>query len=90
MRLNDVLFINNLPTLDLHGFDRQTAIVTINDFIRDNMKLKNSIVVIVHGIGSGILRKCTHECLRVNKNVLDFKIHYFNEGATIVSLKING
>ena len=31
--------IDNLPKLDLHGYDRQTAIVAINDFINDNIKL---------------------------------------------------
>lgn len=87
MKLNDVIFTNNLPTLDLHGYDRETAIVAISDFIRDNVKLKNNIIVIVHGIGSGVIRQCTHAYLKTNKNVLDFKLHYFNEGSTIVSLK---
>lgn len=88
MRLNEVIFVNNLPTLDLHGYDRETAVVAIADFIRDNVKLKNDVVVIVHGIGSGIIRKCTHDYLRTNKNVVEFKVHYFNEGSTIVSLKL--
>lgn len=88
MKLNEVIFVDNLPTLDLHGFDRETAVVAIADFIRDNIKLKNSVIVIVHGIGSGIIRKCAHDYLRKNKNVLEFKINYFNEGATIVSLKV--
>lgn len=88
MKLNEVIFVDNLPTLDLHGFDRETAIVAISDFIRDNIKLKNSVVVIVHGVGSGVIRKCTHDYLRKNKNVLEFKVNYFNEGATIVALKV--
>ena len=45
MKLDKVVFINNLPTLDLHGYDRQTAVVAISDFIRDNIKLKNEILV---------------------------------------------
>lgn len=87
MRLNEVLFLNNLPTLDLHGYDRQTAAVAIDDFIRDNIKLKNKFIVIIHGIGSGIIRKTTHACLKSNKNVLEYKVHYFNEGSTVVALK---
>lgn len=87
MRLDEVIFIDNLPKLDLHGYDRETAAVAIMDFIRDNVKLKNKVIVIVHGIGSGVIRKCTHDCLRSNRNVLEFKVHYFNEGATIVVLK---
>ena len=87
MRLNEVIFIDNLPTLDLHGYDRETATVAIADFIRDNIKLKNDVVVIVHGVGSGVIRRTTHDVLRKNKNVLEFKVHYFNEGATIVRIK---
>lgn len=87
MTLNEVIFIDNLPTLDLHGYDIETATVAILDFIRDNIKLKNEVVVIVTGVGSGIIRKTTHEVLRKHKNVLDFKVHYLNEGATIVRVK---
>ena len=35
MTLNDVVFIDNLPSLDLHGFDRVTAHMMINDFIKE-------------------------------------------------------
>ncbi len=87
MRLSEVIFTDNLPTLDLHGYDRETAQVAIADFIRDNIKLKNEVIVIVHGIGSGILRKCTHDYLRRCKNVSEFKINYFNEGSTLVAIK---
>ena len=40
MTLNDVVFIDNLPSLDLHGFDRVTAHMMINDFIKENVRLK--------------------------------------------------
>lgn len=86
--LNDIVFINNLPSLDLHGYDRQTAKVLINDFINENIKLKNEFIVIIHGIGTGILKKETSNVLSLNKNVIDYKIYYFNEGSTIVQIKI--
>ncbi len=88
MELKDVLFIDNLPKLDLHGFDRDTARVEINDFINDNKKMKQEIFTIVHGIGSGIIKKTTHETLRKNKNVIEFKTFYNNNGSTIVKIKI--
>ena len=50
MTLNDVIFVDNLPKIDLHGLDRDTARVLINDFIQENYKLKQNIFVIVHGI----------------------------------------
>lgn len=88
MELNEVIFIDNFPKLDLHGTDRETARVLINDFIKDNIKMKNEIIVIIHGIGTGIIRKATNETLRRNKNVLDYKSFYNNLGSTIVKIKI--
>ena len=40
---------SNLPSLDLHGLDRDYARILINDFIRDNHKMKNYKVIIIHG-----------------------------------------
>ena len=87
MNLNEILFIDNRPTLDLHGYDRETARVAINDFIKDNIVMKNEIVVIIHGIGSGIIRNTVKNTLEKNKSVLEFKTFYNNRGATIVKLK---
>ncbi len=88
MNLEDVIFIDNLPTIDLHGFDRDYAKIKINEFIMDNLKMKNSILVIIHGIGNGILKKETHKFLANNKNVLDFKLFYKNVGITIVKINV--
>ena len=89
MNLNSIIFIDNLPKLDLHGYDRETARVAINDFINYNYKMKNEFVTIVHGIGSGILRNTTNEVLRKNKKVIDFKSFYYNNGCTVVQININ-
>ena len=88
MTLDNVIYIELLPKLDLHGFDRETARVLINDFINDNIKMKKEIINIVHGHGSGVLRKTTHETLRKNKNVIEFKTFYNNDGCTIAKIKI--
>lgn len=86
MSLNNIVFIDMYPKLDLHGYDRMSARVTINDFIKDNIKLKNNIVVIVHGNGAGILKKETHDTLKNNRHVLEYKQYYYNSGCTVVSL----
>lgn len=88
-RLDQIIFINNLPTIDLHGFDSETARVTINDFINDNYKMKNGLIVIIHGIGKGILRKTTFETLKKSKKVIAFKSYYYNNGCTIAEIDIN-
>ena len=89
MTLDSVVFIDNLPKIDLHGMDRETARVAINDFINENYKLKNSIFCIIHGIGSGILRTTTSDILRSNKKVLEYKTYYYNQGSTIVRILID-
>ena len=80
---------SNLPSLDLHGLDRDYARILINDFILDNYKLNNRKVIIVHGIGTGIIRKTTMETLKNNKYVETYKLDNFNSGTTIVELKNN-
>ncbi|MDD3453655.1 MAG: Smr/MutS family protein [Bacilli bacterium] len=89
MKLNEIIFPDSLPKLDLHGYDRQTAEVEINDFIKENQILKRPNFVIVHGIGTGILKNTTFETLKKNKNVLEFKTLYNNNGCTIVHIKID-
>ena len=78
---------NNVPSLDLHGMDRDYARILINDFIKENYDCKNTEVVIIHGNGTGIIKKTTSETLRQNKLVEEYKINNFNTGETLVSIK---
>lgn len=89
MEIDELLFIDNLPKLDLHGYDRETARVAVLDFIRDHQKMKNQFLNIIHGVGSGVIKKTVHEQLRKNKAVVDFKTYYFNQGCTIVKIKFD-
>ena len=82
-------FLYNIPSIDLHGDDRDTARVRINDFINDNIRMKNEKIEIIHGIGTGILRNVTQNTLQNNKYVLEYKTSYFNRGSTIVWLKFD-
>lgn len=83
----DDIFLNRYPHLDLHGYDREYAKMLTNDFIEENTILKNQVVVIIHGHGSGIVKSSVHETLKENKSVDSFKINIFNDGETIVYLK---
>lgn len=89
MNLENVIFIDNIPLIDLHGFDRNYARIKINEFISDNKKMKNDIVAIIHGRGSGILKDETIKTLKKNKNVIDYRLFYNNTGMTIVKIKID-
>lgn len=82
------IFLNRYPTIDLHGYDRDSARVAVNDFVDENVFLKEEMIVIIHGIGAGIVKKEVYEALRVNKNVLEYKTDNFNSGCTVVKLKI--
>lgn len=80
--------INNYPSIDLHGEYKESAIILVKEFIRDNIILKNEYIVIIHGIGQDILRKSIHGYLKKDNNVLSYKQDFFNMGSTIVKLKI--
>lgn len=82
---NDV-FLNILPSLDLHGNTSDMIEVLIREFLNDNYKLKNFKVVIVHGKGEGILKRKTHEILSRDKRVVKYYLDGFNTGCTIVEM----
>ena len=81
-------FTFHFPHLDIHGETSQTCIAVINSFIKDNVKLKKKNIIIIHGKGSGVLRKATHDYLKHNKYVKKYYIDGLNDGQTIVELQI--
>ena len=82
------IFLERYPKIDLHGYDRDSARVAVLDFVRDNVVLGNDMIVIIHGKGSGIVKNEVHNTLKYIKNVLEYKTDNFNDGCTIVKLKI--
>lgn len=80
--------LTNLPTLDLHGEYKDSAIILTKDFINDNITLKNEYICIIHGIGKDILRQAIHDYLKSEKRVESFKRDFMNPGCTIVKLKM--
>lgn len=84
----NILNHSRYPTLDLHGETRDTVYALLKVFIEDNVKLKNEIVVIIHGKSSNILKNEVHQNLSKMKIVLDYHLDFWNNGATIVKIKI--
>lgn len=76
----------SMPELDLHGETRDSARVLVKEFINDNYKMRLYEIAIVHGIGTGILKKEVHRVLRENKLVENFGLDNFNSGCTLVKL----
>ena len=85
--LDNYMLFDNLPTIDLHGEDSITAVIKTSDFINDNIKLKNKLLVVIHGVGKGILKREIHKFLKKDKRVLNYRLDVFNPGMTIIELK---
>jgi len=86
MSLSNIIFIDSLPSLDIHGIDRDYARIKINEFIEDNFIMGNEVIVIVHGMGTGILAKETLKTLSNNKKVVDYQKSRENIGCTLVKI----
>ena len=84
-----MILYEKMPKLDLHGEIVSMVEVLVNDFIKENILLKNKSVLIIHGKSTNILTKEVHKVLKNNKNVLEYKICYFNDGMTLVKLRKN-
>ena len=82
-----IIDYNKLPTLDLHNEIVPVSKVLIKNFIIENYETKNLNVVIIHGKSTNILKKLVMDELRINKYVLEYKICFFNDGMTLVTLK---
>lgn len=80
-------FIDYLPKIDLHGYDSISAKIKVEEFINDNIKLKNKKIIIIHGIGEGIVKKSVYEILKRSKSVVSYKLNWNNPGITEVNLK---
>lgn len=83
----DDIFLKNIPYIDLHGYTGDMARVATMDFVLDNYKLNNNKILIVHGIGTGIVKKSVHEELAYNKYVKNYYVDNLNSGYTIVFLR---
>lgn len=82
------IFLDRLPQIDLHGYDRDSARVAVNDFIEEAIMMGYPEVLIIHGIGSGIVKNTVQETLFRNKKVLSYHIDGMNTGCTVVKLKL--
>ena len=88
-KANNNIFIDMYPSVDMHGLDRESARVLTDDFVKENIKLGNKKIIIIHGKGSHIVKQSVHQELNKNQYVEDYKFDNFNDGITVVSLKVD-
>lgn len=86
--MNNNPFIKLYPSIDLHGEDRINAIIKVDEFINDSIKLNNKNIVVIHGKGSYILKNEIHNFLKKDKRVESYNLD-INPGQTIISLKFD-
>ena len=76
--------------LDIRGYETLEAESVVDNYIDSAVMAKLGSVTIIHGKGTGALRKAVHEILRRNKAVKSFRLGRYGEGeagVTIVELK---
>ena len=67
--------------------DMEKVYSAVNDFVKEAVMLGYSEIVIIHGIGSGIIKNTVQNALKANKNVLSFHISGMNIGCTVAKIK---
>ena len=80
-------FLSILPEIDIHGLNRDMVKSVLNDFIKDNIKLDNKKIIVIHGKGKGILFNEVHSLLKKDTRVKGFYLDGCNTGCTIIELK---
>ena len=83
------MVLNKSPKIDVHGETTETVVFVVRDFIKDNYKMKNKYIVVIHGKGSGALKRKVHEILKQDKLVANFELDAMNIGQTLIELKKN-
>ncbi|QSX08674.1 endonuclease MutS2 [Alkalibacter rhizosphaerae] len=77
-------------SVDVRGMTGEEAMLDVEKYLDDAVLANLKTVTIVHGKGTGVLRKTIHDLLKNHRSVESYRIGAFNEGgdgATIVTLK---
>ena len=72
--------------LDLRGMSADEAIATLSIFLDNAMLANLSQVRIIHGKGTGVLRKAVHEELKRNRAVKKYRLGVYGEGEDGVTI----
>lgn len=66
--------------INVIGYNVEEAIFTIDKYLDDSSLAKLQTVRIVHGKGTGVLRKGIHNFLKTNSHVKSFRLGTYGEG----------
>ena len=74
------------PEVDLRGMDSVEAICVMDRYLDEAMRSNLKQVRIIHGKGTGVLRKAVHESLKRNKYVKKYRLGVYGEGEDGVTI----
>ena len=74
------------PEINLIGKMTADALPELNKYLDDAFLAKLPQVRVVHGRGTGALRKMVHECVKKNKHIESFRLGEYGEGSDGVTI----
>ncbi len=76
------------PSIDLRGMDSEEACYTADKYLDDAYVLGRGEVTLVHGKGTGVLRKAINDMLKKHPHVKSHRLGEYGEGGTGVTVVI--
>ena len=76
--------------LDVRGMTADETVALLERFIDGAQMRHMNTVTVIHGKGTGVLRKAVHDCLKRSKQVKSYRLGRYGEGesgVTIVEIK---
>ena len=72
--------------VDLRGMDAVEAICVLDNYLDSAMRANLGTVRIIHGKGTGILRKAVQDALKKNKHIKKYRLGVYGEGEDGVTI----
>lgn len=76
------------PSIDLRGMDSEEACYTADKYLDDAYVAGRGEVTLVHGKGTGVLRKAINDMLKKHPHVKSHRLGEYGEGGTGVTVVI--
>ena len=72
--------------IDIRGMASDEAVLELDKYIDSAVLSGINVITIIHGKGTGVLRRAVHSHLRSHKNIKTFRVGLFGEGENGVTI----